>query len=106
PGGQPVSLRPIFFYVMGRAMIHCSSGRSVTHQRASIGKLRNVRDCRKPVSKCQRGNAFPQVVESGVRHDDERLRGVLPKRRKGGVEFFRASKLAREKCQPTRTAFV
>ena len=31
--------------------------------------------------KCQCGNAFTQVVESGVGHDDERLRGLLSKGR-------------------------
>src|SRR5262249_59749119 len=68
-------------------MIHGSPWRPITHQGASICKLRDVCDGGESVLECQRGNGLTQVIEGGVGHDDHGLGRLARKSRKGGTEF-------------------
>jgi IS5 family transposase len=85
-------------HVFSSAMIHGAPWRPITHQGASICKLRNVCDGGESVLECQHGNGLTQVIEGGVGHDDQGLRRLARKSHKGGTEFARG----RELDQPNR----
>src|SRR5262249_26020342 len=97
--GRSAGFTPVnIFHVFSSAMIHGSPWRPITHQGASICKLRDVCDGGESVFECQRGNGFTQVIEGGVGHDDQGLGSLARKSRKSSIEFSHG----RELDQPNR----